>query len=208
MCYYNWKNQTIRTLLSWNLHTRPLALLMENVAQSLAQDPHFSQLENQSSEAQSRRLYKNNSRGVNSASREGICISYLPDQNHRSTIYQPQPWSMTKREATTRQLLEASAESRYRAAFYHFMQSADMFTNDCVFPRMSKIFLIILSEAHFESSACLQKQRVLLLMFSCRKLQVTMEKAGRTSPALKILAVVEVLGYNMVVRYFCLHKLV
>lgn len=110
MCYYNGKNQTIRTLLSWNLHTRPLALLMENVAQSLAQDPHFSQLENKSSEAQSRRLYKNNSRGVNSASREGICISYLPDQNHRSTIYQPQPWSMTKREATTRQLLEASAE--------------------------------------------------------------------------------------------------
>lgn len=101
------KESTIRTLLSWNLHTRPLALLMENVPQSLAQDPHFSQLENKSSEAQPRRLYKNNLRGVNSASREG---SYLPDQNHKSIIFQPQPCSMAKREAITRGLLEASAE--------------------------------------------------------------------------------------------------
>lgn len=30
MYSYNWTNQTIRTLCSWNLHTKPLPLLMEN----------------------------------------------------------------------------------------------------------------------------------------------------------------------------------
>lgn len=43
-------------------------------------------------------------------------------------------------------------------------------------------------------------------MFSCRKPWETMEKAGRTSPAFTIQAVVEVPHYKLEVRYFCLHK--
>lgn len=138
-------------LLSWNLHTRPLSLLMENVTQSLA---HFSQLEHKSGGAQPRRFYENSLRGINSACREGLCRSYLPDQSHLSAT----PLSPGKDRE--RPLLEVSwrtLQSRYRTAFYHFMESGDMFKNGCVLPRMSKIILIILSEAHFESSACLQK---------------------------------------------------
>lgn len=59
-----------------------------------------------------------------------------------------------EREATTRGLCRRGV----RLLFYHFMQSTDMFKNGCVLPRMSEVLsLVIFSEAHFESSVCLQK---------------------------------------------------
>lgn len=134
---------------------------MENVTQSLAQDPQFSQLENKSSGAQPRRLYETTLRGVNSASvgKESAKVtSQTTTTNQPSTSHSPVPWQWERE----RSLLEVSwrpLQSRYRAAFYHFMQSADIFKTGFVLSRMSKILLIILSETHFEYSVCLQKRR-------------------------------------------------